>query len=318
MFSIIIPLYNKENYIRKSIESVLNQSLEDFELIIVDDGSTDNGGDIVKGIKDSRIRLIEQTNKGVSITRNNGVKLAKFDYIAFLDADDWWDVNFLSNMKNLIDSYPGAGIYGSSYYIVKNKQKREAPIGLDPNFKMGLISYLQVYAKNLCMPLTSISVVIPKSILEEKNGFSSKLKFGEDFDLWLRIALKDPIAFINKPLAFYNQDVELAHRAVGNLHNPENHVLWNLGYLSEEEKSNADLKRLLDKLRVYSLYPYLLSTKYQALAKKELQKVNWNVQTLRARVKNQTPIILLKLYYSFRKRGSILKQLVLINFPQSK
>jgi glycosyltransferase involved in cell wall biosynthesis len=307
-FSVIIPLYNKAKFVKKAINSVLSQTFVEFELIIVNDGSTDDSAIVVQDIIDYRIRIIEQKNEGVSAARNNGVKIAKYDNIAFLDADDWWDIEFLSNMKDLIDSYPNAGIYGSSYYIVKNNQKREASIGLSSNFKFGIINYLQVYVKNLCMPLTSISVVIPKKIFSKESGFKENLKFGEDFDLWLRIALKHPVAFTNKPLAFYNQDVELANRAVGNLHNPANHVLWNLGYLSVEEKSNKDLKQLLDKLRVYSLYRYLLSKKFHALAKIELQKVNWGVQPMRARLKYKTPVNLLKIYYFLMKTGSIVKQ----------
>ena len=92
MFSIIIPLYNKEKYIVNTIKSVLNQSFSKFEVIVVDDGSSDNGVNAVKKIDDSRIKIITQKNQGVSAARNNGIKNAKYEYIAFLDADDLWKV----------------------------------------------------------------------------------------------------------------------------------------------------------------------------------------------------------------------------------
>ena len=199
MFTVIIPLYNKAPYIEKAIRSVAAQTFQEFELIIIDDGSTDDSFSVAQRALSSLTPplggwgVATQQNKGVSITRNNGVKIAKYDYIAFLDADDWWESDFLEEMKRLVNEYPDTGIYGSSYYIVKRGQKRIAPIGIDTGFEKGYINYCKVYAKTLCMPLTSISVIIPKSIFELENGFNPFLKLGEDFDLWLRIAMKYPL-----------------------------------------------------------------------------------------------------------------------------
>ena len=104
MFSVVIPLYNKEKYISRAIKSVIEQTYKIFELIIIDDGSIDNSVNIVKKHKDSRIRLIEQENSGVSATRNKGIKNAKYNYIAFLDADDEWKPNFLDTIVRRIES----------------------------------------------------------------------------------------------------------------------------------------------------------------------------------------------------------------------
>src|ERR1041385_1644883 len=112
MFSVVIPLYNKSTHVVKTINSVLNQTFEIFELIVINDGSTDDGPDKVKGFSDKRIRLINQTNAGVSQARNKGVDLASYEYIAFLDADDWWDIHFLEEMKGLIEKYSEAALYG--------------------------------------------------------------------------------------------------------------------------------------------------------------------------------------------------------------
>jgi len=110
MVSVIIPLFNKEVYIKKCIQSVLAQTYSNFELIIVNDGSTD--GSLLKVLEfvDSRISFLTQENSGVSIARNNGVSVSKHDYIAFLDADDWWEPTFLEEMKALVETFPDAGI----------------------------------------------------------------------------------------------------------------------------------------------------------------------------------------------------------------
>ena len=104
MFSIIIPLYNKAAYIQKAIQSILAQTFKQYEIIIVNDGSTDNSLDVVNTCPLSTVdyQLIDQPNKGVSTTRNNAIKLAKYEYIAFLDADDWWEPTYLEEMKKLI------------------------------------------------------------------------------------------------------------------------------------------------------------------------------------------------------------------------
>ena len=120
-FSVIIPLYNKAPYVAKTIESVLRQTFSDYELMVIDNGSTDGSGDIVAKYSDPRLQIhrIEE-NAGVSNARNKGVELTSAPYITFLDADDWWEPSFLEEMARLIEKHPSAGIYGTSYYIVKN------------------------------------------------------------------------------------------------------------------------------------------------------------------------------------------------------
>ena len=96
--------------------------------------------------------------------------------------------------------------------MVKNSKKRLAPIGVDDGFTEGEINYCTVYAKTLCMPLTSITVAIPRAVFDEAGGFKPHLKLGEDFDLWIRIALKYKVVFLNKPLSNYNQNVDVTYR----------------------------------------------------------------------------------------------------------
>ena len=158
-FSVIIPLYNKEPYVGKALQSVLDQSFIDYELIVVDDGSTDESARVAGEVLSKAAvdcQLIRQENAGVSAARNNGVARSKGDYLCFLDADDWWDPSFLAEMSALIDEYPDAGIYGTGYIIVNETKRktRVAPLGLEPGFEKGYINYCQVYAKTLAMPLT--------------------------------------------------------------------------------------------------------------------------------------------------------------------
>jgi len=302
MFSVIIPLYNKAPYIAKAIESVLGQTYRDFEVIVIDDGSTDQSLEVAKTFENKSITIISQPNSGVSTARNNGVKLAKYPYICFLDADDWWHPTFLEEMKRLITDFPDAGIYGSGYYIVKNGQERIAPIGVPQGFEQGIIDYCEVYAKTLCMPLTSISVVIPKHIFDEEKGFKSQLKFGEDFDLWIRIALKHKVILVNKPLAYYNQDVDLNNRgvAVHKIYSPVNHFIFNLDYLYDSEKNNHRLKILLDKLRVYILLKYRMQRAFPKEYSAEIKKVDFSVQPLGVRLQYYLPVWFLKQYYGLK------------------
>ncbi len=316
MFSVIIPLYNKAPYVAKAIQSVLSQTCQDFELIVVDDGSWDESAAIVEDLlrqSDAfQCRLLRQANAGVSTARNNGVAASQGEYLCFLDADDWWEPTFLEEMKRLIEEFPQAGIYGTGYTIVnetKNKT-RIAPIGVEPGFVKGEINYCQVYAKTLCMPLTSISVCIPKAVFDQENGFKPTLKLGEDFDLWIRVALKHKVVFLNQPLAYYNQDVDAQNRGIGRLHEPECHMLWNLTYLEEEEKTNSDYKLLIDKLRTYSLLPYYLSKKYHNEAKSELMKVNWSQQEAKWRRLYRKPLFVLHVRQFVLVLGSRIKQLM--------
>jgi len=114
-FSVIIPIYNKEKDVETTIKSVLNQTYIDYEVILVDDGSTDNSLDIVNAIEDDRIQIFTKQNEGVSKTRNYGITKAKAEYIAFLDADDYWYPNHLEILHHLIKKFPEEAWYATSY-----------------------------------------------------------------------------------------------------------------------------------------------------------------------------------------------------------
>ena len=309
-FSVIIPLFNKAPYIKKALDSVLEQSFRDFELIVVDDGSTDDSYDIAKDTLDGfkgRHQLVYQDNAGVSTARNNGVASAHGDYLCFLDADDWWAPNYLERMAWLIKEYPEAGIYGTNYYYVKNGRQKICIT----NAETGIINFCKVYSEGMAMPLTSITVSLRPRVFEEFGGFKPNLKLGEDFDLWISISLKYKVAFLNEPLAYYNQDSASEWRGTRQMQEPRFHMLWNLQHLEEEEKRNPDYKALIDNLRTYGLLPYYISNHYRDSARQELSKVNWSNQPKKMRLLYKIPVPLLKCRRTLLKTGSMVKQAIL-------
>ncbi len=332
MFSVIIPLYNKAPYIEKAIRSVLAQTFQEFELIVIDDGSTDNsfeklrklseerGGDdsfefrflssesenedsLKSGIESPEIKKVHvyrQLNKGVSTTRNNGVKLAKYDFIAFLDADDWWDVDYLYEMYSLIKKYPEAAIYAASYYKVKNSKMIPAQIGVENDFTEGYMNYFKAYSKSLWMPVWTGACIIRKTNFITENGFNPQLKLGEDFDLWVRIAAKYKVALLNKPLAYYNQDVEVQNRAIGKkLYEPHQHMLFT-DY--KDLYLNKDFKIMIDKLRLYGLFPYYLRNMYSSEIRKIIRGIDWKYQPIEDKLKYVIiPGFLIRFYYKAKE-----------------
>ncbi|MCD8295943.1 MAG: glycosyltransferase [Prevotella sp.] len=119
LFSVVIPLYNMADTIKRTINSALNQTCQDFEIIVVDDGSKDNSASIAQEIDDNRITVIRQPNGGVSVARNNGMEHANGQFITFLDADDEYMPEHLETLKRLIDTYPDYNVYATSYKLIK-------------------------------------------------------------------------------------------------------------------------------------------------------------------------------------------------------
>lgn len=306
-FTVIIPLYNKAPYVEKSVRSVLAQIYTDYELIIVDDGSTDGSLDVVKAVLEGTSAVVtSQHNQGVSVARNNGIAIAKGDYICFLDADDWWAPTFLEEMDAFIKDYPEAGIYGVNYFYVKNGRAQSRI-----DIPTGYIDYFAEYARIMQMPITSISVAIPRGVFKEVGYFRPELLLGEDFDLWLRVAFKHKVAFLNSRLAYYNQDVDVKGRGTGRLCPPCRHILWNLDCYSAEEQKNAGYKKLIDNLRAYSLMPYYLSDEYGSSAREELDKIDWALQPKGVVSEYKRSIWALRFKARVMKAGSTVKQAIL-------
>lgn len=318
-FSVIIPLYNKEAYVRKALESVFAQTHRDFELIVVNDGSTDESLKVVndfirtiermKELSNERVQIITQKNAGVAVARNNGVAKSKGEYVCFLDADDWWEPSWLEEIDKLIKEYPDAGLYATNYiYYKPGKTHVALKLG------RGYMNYPEAYIQGE-MPVTSISTCMPRKVFDEMGGFPEGIKLGEDFLLWAKTALHYPIAFSEKPLAYYNNDVPASLRATRNLHAPEHHMLFNLSSIEREigqsaisNQQSVIWKQLLDKLRASGLMDYWLSNGYHNAAASELAKVDWSKQPKSAKAQYEKPIWLLKVKRWIMRAGSYCKQ----------
>lgn len=201
MISVIIPLYNKEKSIIDTVNSVLNQSYRDFELIIVNDGSTDNSLSVIESIKDSRIIIINKNNGGVSSARNLGILSAKSEYLAFLDGDDIWDKDHLLEIKRLIQYNKNILIYATGFQKITNKQN----INIKNNeSEIIIIDNFFDYENTTKTLFSSSSFAINIGILKNMNLFyNEKYKFGEDVDFWYRIAKGNRILLSSKITSFY-------------------------------------------------------------------------------------------------------------------
>ena len=203
MFSIVIPLYNKELSIGNTIQSVLNQTYQDYEIIIVNDGSTDNSLHVVEQINDSRIRIITKPNGGVSSARNRGIKESKRDWIAFLDGDDLWEKYHLEEIKKMMQVYPNEKVYVTSFEYSNGSKLFRHPRTTNI-FKID--NYFKEAIKERLI-WTSI-VVVHKSCFNKTGVFNEQLNRGEDLDLWTRLARSFDIVKSRKVTAIYRIDAE--------------------------------------------------------------------------------------------------------------
>lgn len=206
MISVIISLYNKEKQIYRTIKSVLSQTCQDFEIIVVDDGSTDAGAEKVKCINDKRIRLISQQNAGVSAARNKGIEEARGEYIAFLDADDEWKEDYLATQIELVEKYPQCDVFATNYEFRDSRGIITPTIIKKIPFqeKEGiLINYFEV-ASHSHPPLWTSAVMVRKQAIQSIGGFPKGIRSGEDLLTWAKLAVKHKIAYSRKVCAVYN------------------------------------------------------------------------------------------------------------------
>jgi len=205
-FSIVVPVYQKELFLKKCIDSILAQTYQDFEIILVNDGSIDKSGIICdEYVKiDSRIFSFHKINGGVSSARNYGIEKSNYKYIAFIDADDFWEKDFLSEIVFLINKYPQCGMYSTGYCKLTNGLRIENESGIkkdaliDDYFKHS-IKYSIVNSSN---------VVILKEILHNIKGFPEGMIDAEDLYTWSKVALVSECCYSDKKLAYYNLDSE--------------------------------------------------------------------------------------------------------------
>ncbi|MDD4910430.1 MAG: glycosyltransferase [Candidatus Omnitrophica bacterium] len=200
--SVLIPAYNAEKFIQRTIDSVLNQTFRDLELIVVDDGSSDKTADIVRqaGSSDSRISYFYQANKGLSHTRNRLAALAKGEFIAFLDHDDEWLPEKIGKQLGLFEKGGQTGLVFSDAYIKKYGRTIATCFKERRPFR-GDVFYQYLFSDNFA-PL--FTVMMPRSILYEFLPFSPDYEVNEEFDIFLKVARKYRFDYIDEPLAVYH------------------------------------------------------------------------------------------------------------------
>lgn len=210
VFSVVIPLYNKELSIGATLASALAQKDVAFEVVVVDDGSTDRSAEIVAAVADPRLRLIRQANQGASAARNRGVAEARGVFAAFLDGDDLWDSDFLATISTLVALFPDAGVYATAYRVDAG-QGRVRPVQLHPALAArgpGLMPDYFSAATFGEQPFYTSSTCVRCTAFLASGGFAVGVTHGEDLDQWARLALANPIAFTPEAKVTYRTGAE--------------------------------------------------------------------------------------------------------------
>lgn len=216
--SVVIPLYNKQNAIAPTLQSVLAQTYTNYEIIVVDDGSTDGSADVAEATLREfsgrptgyglEFRVIKKENGGVCSARNRGIQEAKYDYIALLDGDDLWDEHYLEEQVKLIQDFPEAKMWGINFAEMSNDELiRKLPTGLPEGYRGYVENYFQIPGRISDLYCSS-SVVISKEVFERVGCFDERIKYAEDNDMWFRIIATYPVAFYDRYMVFYLFDAE--------------------------------------------------------------------------------------------------------------
>jgi glycosyltransferase involved in cell wall biosynthesis len=298
-FSIIVPLYNKENAIEKTLKSVFNQSFTDFEVVVINDGSTDKSEEKVNAFSDARLRLISTENKGVSQARNLGISESKGKLIAFLDADDYWFPTHLESFYQLHKNFPDAGLLATNYQFYYSEKKIVQPVfdaiptekwsGIVPDFFKSSMKFRLAWTS---------AVAVRKEVFGTVGHFDEKITLGagEDTDMWIRIALNYPVAFDNEVSAFYQMETE--NRI--SLSKTLERRFSKLDKFSNEEKTNSSLKKYLDLYRAEFALKHKLAGDLQSFHfyKKAISKENLHWKT---KLLFKLPTVLLQMLYFLKK-----------------
>ena len=251
--SVVIPLYNKAPHIAKAIESVLQQTVKPFEIIVVDDGSTDDGYSVAEKFTNNNVRCIRQSNQGESAARNRGVNEARGQYIAFLDADDWWLPHHLYTLTELMIQVPDAILYSTSHLIERNGETYIPRSSYTAGW-MGLVdNFFERYSIGLSL-VNSITACVSRSELIVSGGFPQGIRRGPDIICWVKLALRGKVAHAEIPTAVYYQD---AVNRTGKLRETE--APGSLQYLSEllrlnniSQNQRKGIERLFDRISFFT------------------------------------------------------------------
>ena len=269
--SVIIPTFNRIDLLKRAIDSILNQSIKPYDIIVVDDGSTDGTSDMIQQ-KYKSIKLIQQKNSGVSAARNNGIKNAQGDWIALLDSDDEWEKNKLEEQVNKLTDNPKYEFCHTNEIWIRN--------GIRVNQKKRHKKY-GGFIFDKCLDICRISpssVLFNKNIFNHVGWFNDKLPVCEDYDLWLRITADYEILFIDKPLIVkyggHNDQLSHSVEAIESFRIKALESLLENSDLSKNNRVHA-VEMIIKKLNIY--LNGLVKRKKHDEAKKIAEKIKfWN------------------------------------------
>lgn len=298
-FSIVVPLYNKQKDIKETLLSALNQTFVDFELIVINDGSTDDSEAEVLSITDGRLAYQKTKNQGVSAARNLGIEIAKGEYIAFLDADDYWYPNHLETLKNLTESFPHAGAVAANYEFkhpngtVTNTSFKD----IDTDFK-GIVKDFFKSSMLFRLMWTS-AVAVKKDVFLNIGMFDINITLGagEDTDMWTRIALKYPVAFNAKITASYN--LGASNRISHSQTLKRKYTRVDKFY--KQEADNTSLKKFNDLYRSHYALKHKLAGDSNNF-KFYFKHLDFKRQPLKTKLLLLLPATLLRLLYKIKAR----------------
>lgn len=223
-FSVVMPLFDKAPYVQDAVASVLGQRCGDLELLVVDDGSRDGGADLLAPLRDPRLRIVRQSNAGVSVARNRGIALARGPWITFLDADDWQHPDYLCELLRLQRAHPGARALACGYLRFDGARLSPAPWRLPPQRPTD--EWIQNLPSRWMQgpAFFTGSIAARRSLLQAMQPcFPPGETQGEDLDLWFRLAERTAIAFAPRPLVAYRLD---AHDSLSDRHDPGELPPW--------------------------------------------------------------------------------------------
>ena len=278
--SIVIPLYNKQPYINRCLQSVLKQKYQHFEIIVVNDGSTDDGASEVEHFQDQRIRLLSQPNRGVAVARNVGVEAARNEMVFFLDADDTWQPELLQEVVKLIEIYPALGVYAcGTTKIYANGQRQSETVAANAYEVNSFIlrDYFQSFVDIGGSPFSSSSFCVRRTTFNLAGKYTAGVRLTEDSDLWVRLALISKFALLPRSLADYY--VETADNTRTDPQTSPYEVIGTLEKLLASEKMPSHLRgsarKLLAMQKNTQIKRLILLGKTRAALRGFLTTVTW-------------------------------------------
>ena len=239
LVSVIVPSYNYLRYIDKCLESVINQDYPNIEVIVVDDGSTDGSLEYLKSLG-GPIKVLQQNNEGVSIARNHGLLESKGEFIAFLDADDFWDTSKISKQINAVLGTDMDLVYCGVILVAPDGIRTMGTI--NPQFYGDCSPYFRRYPTRAIVALGTSNALFRKTILAQSGIFDPKLSISADWDFFRRYCDFGKVAALNEQLSFYRQ-------------HPENMSTYSKSFIPDTIRSVR--KMLIDDLHVSSKWSHL-------------------------------------------------------------